>query len=120
MSKEYSKAFYNSEEWKECRKAFISNRMLIDGGMCQECREVPGYIVHHKKAITQSNINNPEITLSWSNLEYVCKECHDKFEGHGVHYRKKSAAGLLFKFDEQGQPISLREIDKSDPSLNFI
>lgn len=82
---------------------------MIDGGMCEECHDRLGYIVHHKIALNQDNINNVEISLNHDHLEYVCKQCHDEFEGHGVGKKVKP----LFVFDSKGQPISLREIDKN-------
>lgn len=81
---------------------------MIDGGMCEECHKNLGYIVHHKIKLTQQNINNADISLNHEHLEYVCKECHDNFEGHGLN---KSAKPLC-TFDENGQPISLRKVDK--------
>ena len=58
MAKEWAKSFYNSQKWKRCRKAFIDERILIDGGMCQECQEQIGYIVHHKITLTPEDILN--------------------------------------------------------------
>ena len=49
--------------------------------MCERCRERPGYIVHHKIAITPANINDPDVSLSFRNFEYVCQECHNKAHG---------------------------------------
>ena len=34
--------------------------------------------VHHKIPITPENVNNPQITLNWDNLELLCKTCHDQ------------------------------------------
>ena len=34
--------------------------------------------VHHKKPITDENINDPKITLNWDNMELLCKQCHDE------------------------------------------
>lgn len=97
--KEYAKGFYKSARWKKCRQAYIATRIMIDGGLCEECHEVIGYIVHHKKYITPENINDPDICLNFDNLEYVCKTCHDKFEGHGLNKGDTS-----IEFDENGQP----------------
>lgn len=108
MAKEYAKAFYNSKKWQQCKDSYISQRISIDGGMCEECHTNMGYIVHHKKMLTQNNINNPLISLNHKNLEYVCKECHDKFEGHGVGRKRIEP---LFDFDAEGQPISRRAVD---------
>lgn len=81
---------------------------MIDGGSCEACHKVPGYIVHHKVTLTEDNIDNPNVSLNHDHMAYVCKECHDKFDGHGLGNKK---AALLVGFDASGQPISLRDID---------
>ena len=48
MAKEFARAFYNSKRWKDCRRAYIAKRISIDGGMCETCHEVPGYIGQHQ------------------------------------------------------------------------
>ena len=109
MAKDWATAFYKSKKWQKCRHTYLEKRILIDGGLCEECREKPGYIVHHKKMLTEENILDPDISLNEDNLEYVCKACHDLFEGHGVNNSLKP----LCIFDSTGQPISLRGIDRS-------
>ncbi len=111
MAKEYAKVFYKSVAWTKCKNTYIKARISIDGGMCEECHVNLGYIVHHKQKLTKDNIKDPDVALNHRNLEYVCKQCHDKFEGHGVSRKVKS----LCMFDKDGQPISLREIDKHIP-----
>lgn len=108
MAKEWAKAFYNSKRWIKCKEAYISKRIAIDGGICEECHDKPGYIVHHKITLTQYNITNPDISLNENYLEYVCKDCHDLFEGHGLNKKIRP----MCRFDADGQPISLREIDR--------
>lgn len=108
MAKLFAKSFYGSHKWKKCRNGYIHQRILIDGGICEVCKDNVGYIVHHKETITEENINNPEVTLNYGNLMYVCKKCHDRFEGHGIGMK---SAPAFCKFDEDGQPISLRKID---------
>ncbi|MBE7145095.1 hypothetical protein BHL35_08985 [Bacillus cereus] len=39
--------------------------------MCERCQST-GKIVHHKEYITPGSINDPEVTLSISNLELLC------------------------------------------------
>ena len=82
MAKEFAKAFYDSPAWIRCRRAFIHTRIQLDGGLCQECHERPGVIVHHRVHLNPSNINDPAFTLSFSNLEYVCHQCHDQIHGN--------------------------------------
>ncbi len=98
MAKEFAKPFYNSKRWKQCRAAYIAKRIGIDGGMCERCNKEMGYIVHHIKYITPSDINNPDVTLNWNNLEYVCKACHDR-EHFGNDER--------YVFDEQGNAVPI-------------
>lgn len=113
MAKEFAKAFYNSSAWLRCKDSYIAERITKDGGMCEQCHKQLGYIVHHKTILTENNIHDPDIALNHVNLMYVCKDCHDQFEGHGVGKKTKP----LFTFDENGQPISLRDIDS--PLQNF-
>ena len=111
MAKDWARPFYNSLRWIKARDSYIAKRMMIDGGLCEECHKYPGYIVHHKIHLTEDNIHDQEISLNFNNFEYVCKECHDEFEGHGAGGHGK--AKTLCSFDASGQPISLREIDRS-------
>lgn len=97
MAKKWAKSFYSSDAWLNCRNAYIADRLLVDGGLCEVCNEVPGYIVHHIKELTPSNINNPDVTLNLNNLQYVCKKCHDI--KHGVFCEAERS----YFFDESGQ-----------------
>lgn len=101
MAKEFAKAFYHSRQWKKCRDSYIRQRIGIDGGLCELCQSSLGYIVHHKEMLNENNIHDPDVTLSFDNLQYVCKQCHDDLEGHGVVRKKK----MLVFFDKNGNPI---------------
>lgn len=103
MAKEFAKKFYKSKEWKDCRKSYIAERRAIDGGLCENCHEKVGYIVHHKIILTPKNIVNPEIALNHKFLSYECKDCHDKHEGHGINQSDE----VICAFDEEGNPISI-------------
>lgn len=93
--------FYNSKAWAACRKAYIAERRLVDGGMCESCGKEPGYIVHHIKPLTPQNINNPNVALNHGNLRYDCKECHDREEVHAFVKSRQT----LCDFGADGQPI---------------
>lgn len=84
--KEYAKSFYKSQAWKNCRAAYFRKA----GGLCEKCLSrglyVPGEIVHHKTPITPDNINDPMVTLSFDNLELVCRSCHA--EEHGARSKR--------------------------------
>ena len=74
--REFAESFYSSKAWHDCRKAY----RLSVGGLCERCRSkgliVPGEIVHHKVHLTPDNITNESVTLDWSNLELLCRNCH--------------------------------------------
>lgn len=100
MAKEFAEAFYHSGRWKRCRAAYIKKRIAIDGGLCETCREMPGYIVHHKEELTPENINDPMIALNHDNLKYDCHICHNKEGKYG------DVAGLVeYEFDANGMPV---------------
>ena len=99
VMKDFAKKFYKSKAWQKCRQGYISRRKSIDGGLCEVCREQLGYIVHHKIPLTPQNINDPNITLNYNNLQYDCKQCHDSEDVHAFIKKAKC------KFDESGQPV---------------
>lgn len=70
--------FYNTKKWQDIRAAY---RKSV-GGLCERCLACgvirPGKFVHHKIHLTDDNIECPEITLSFANLELLCIECHAK------------------------------------------
>lgn len=80
----------------ETRKAYTKSV----GGLCEECMKrgvyKAGEIVHHKTHLTPDNIDDPNITLNWNNLELVCRDCHAK-----IHDKKKRR----YKLDDLGRVI---------------
>lgn len=93
--KDYAKTFYKSSVWKKCRASYFRYRH----GLCERCSS-PGKIVHHKDYLTPENINDPNITLSFQNLELLCQDCHNK-----EHFEKYSATVYGLKFDKNGDLI---------------
>lgn len=94
MAQDFAKAFYKSKEWLECRDGYIKSVF----GLCERCGK-PGYIVHHKIVLTPENINDPNVTLNWGYLEYLCLDCHNREHGNGDVVRE----GL--RFDERGNLV---------------
>ena len=86
MAKEFSKRFYRSVAWKKTRDAYAKSV----GGLCEECLKKgiynPGEIVHHITELTPENIGDPGVTLSWDNLELVCRDCHGQAHGKERRY----------------------------------
>ena len=107
MAKDWAKAFYKSAAWQKCRAAYIQSVF----GLCERCQR-PGWIVHHKEKLTPANINNPDVTLSWENLEYLCQDCHNREHGNA-----STAEGLMF--DENGDLVEIgppRVVDFGKPA----
>jgi len=71
--KEYARSFYKSKAWMKTQAAYMSSKNYI----CERCGGM-AKIVHHREYITPENINDPNITLSWSNLEALCQDCHTR------------------------------------------
>lgn len=98
MAKEFAKKFYKSKAWQKCRESYIKSVY----GLCERCNK-PGYIVHHKILLTASNINNPDITLNWDNLEYLCLDCHNA--EHNFERKRKPVTKQGLKFNEKGELV---------------
>jgi 5-methylcytosine-specific restriction protein A len=73
MAREFSRKFYNSKQWIRCREAYKQSKF----GLCERC-SMPGEEVHHKTYLSPENINDPNVTLNWENLELLCQSCHSK------------------------------------------
>ena len=97
MSTPSQVAFYHTQAWLKCRDAYIKSV----GGLCERCKSQgiirTGYIVHHKEHISPENINDPNILLSWDNLEYLCLDCHNQ-----VHH---SSSAKRYFVDREGKIV---------------
>ena len=78
MAREFAKTFYSSKAWQTCRNEYAKRVGLL----CENCLRQgiykPGVIVHHKIELDPVNIENPEISLNFENLELLCRDCHAK------------------------------------------
>lgn len=87
MSKDFSRKFYSSQAWNNCRTAY----MQTVHHLCERCLAKgiirPADIVHHKIELTPENIGNPLITLDHNNLQAVCRDCHAEI--HGLNEKRK-------------------------------
>jgi 5-methylcytosine-specific restriction endonuclease McrA len=99
MAQEWAIKFYNSTAWEKCRSAYIQSVF----GLCERCGEL-GDEVHHKIYLTPQNINDPEITLGWDNLELLCHECHTR-EHKREHKREYEALRDDVTFDGNGDLV---------------
>lgn len=92
--KDFAESFYKSKDWQRVRTTYFKSVQ----GLCEPCLEkgiiARAEIIHHKVHINESNINDASITLSFDNLEAVCRECHAL--RHGAKKKR-------FKVDEMGR-----------------
>jgi 5-methylcytosine-specific restriction endonuclease McrA len=89
--KPWAEKFYKSKAWQKCRQAYFIYRH----GICERCGR-PGEIVHHKEYLTPANINDPNITMGFDNLELLCQDCHNK------EHSKQSCVKDGLMFDDDG------------------
>lgn len=113
MAREFSKSFYNSKAWAECRGYIIKKYY----GLCAECGK-PGEEVHHINPLTPLNINDPEITTNEDNLVLLCKKCH--FDKHRYSHpwkpnnrkikiaKRKRITNNGMYFDEDGNYVTCK------------
>lgn len=81
MAKPFARKFYSSKAWQDCRNEYAKRRHHL----CENCLRQgiykPGTIVHHKIELDPVNIEDPEVTLNFDNLELLCRECHTQAHG---------------------------------------
>jgi 5-methylcytosine-specific restriction endonuclease McrA len=101
MARSIDRSFYKSKAWKDCRQAYIKKC----GGLCERCLAngiyKAGYIVHHKIHLNEDNLGDPNISLSFDNLEYLCQDCHNS-EHMSRHKRR-------YKIDDNGNILILND-----------
>lgn len=96
-----NKAFYHSAAWKNTRR----NYKQSVGGLCERCLAkgmiVPADVVHHKIPLTDQNVNDLSISLSWDNLQALCRQCHA--EVHDDMYAERT--GRRYRINNNGQVV---------------
>lgn len=90
LSRDFATGFYHSVRWKSTRDAYMRATVDVDGrpcppGMCERCFSrgllVPAAIVHHVEWLSPDNISDPGVSLSFGNLERLCRKCHADVHG---------------------------------------
>lgn len=108
MAQDFSRGFYKSKAWRDCRDAYIRERVMIDGGICEVCQERLGEIVHHRVKLTPENINDADVILAKDKLCYVCLECHNDIHKRDIFGGCGGEVRCIFTAD--GQPRDVREL----------
>lgn len=114
MAQPFNRRVYQSRNWKHViadRKnpaGYMNVPILLDDGrtvppgMCERCFEngylVPAEIIHHREHLTPENVDDPEATYGFDNLQRVCRKCHGKLHGKG-------GGSLRMTFDEYGRIV---------------
>lgn len=97
--KPFAASFYKSQAWKKCRAEYAKHA----NHLCERCLErgiyKPGEIVHHITELTPDNITDPTVSLSFDNLQLLCRDCHAV-----VHNEKLKAR--RFEVGENGEIIA--------------
>lgn len=83
------KTFYKSPQWRKFREYVISERLSRDGDIiCEHCKKpiINNYdiIAHHCNTyLSESNVNDLDISLNPDNIALVHMACHNK-----IHFEK--------------------------------
>lgn len=100
-------AFYKSKAWERFRKIIIDERTEPDGFVrCSICGQpiVKKYdlILHHKKELTEDNVDDVNVSLNPENVECVHFKCHNK------EHKRFGCSGQIAKqvFIVYGSPLS--------------
>ena len=93
--RQFAERLYKSKIWQDTRDAYASSV----GGLCEIClangQYNAGEIVHHKIHLTPQNIDDPDITLNWNNLQLLCRDCHGMVHRGNMRYRVDSMGHVI-------------------------
>lgn len=104
MAQDYARPFYDSQQWRKTREAYLHSQNYI----CEGCGGAAS-LVHHIERIRPWNVADPDITLNWENLMALCGDCHA--ETHTRDYSSNNAARLNgVTFDAEGNPIKAANV----------
>ena len=113
-------AFYKGKAWRRVSAAYMASKCYI----CERCGK-PASICHHKTWLNGSNVNDPNIALSFDNLEALCIECHNAehglqhnvtiFNDDGIAAVKESQGAKTCKRQQAAIDDMLARLKKNDP-----
>jgi 5-methylcytosine-specific restriction endonuclease McrA len=86
---------YHTQRWRKLRRAYYRSEY----GVCEWCGG-PGKIVDHIEPITNDNLNDPQVTFGWDNLQLLCQECHNT-----KTFKKYNSIREDVTFDELGNLV---------------
>ena len=76
-------SFYGSAEWKKFKELYIAQRLLKDGDLIDDITKKPiierrQAVLHHKIYLTESNVNDLNISLNPDNIQLVSFQTHNE------------------------------------------
>lgn len=112
------KKFYKSDEWALLIKQLKLDRVNNDGDLiCEYCGKpiVKKYdcIGHHKKELTDANVNDYSISLNPDNIMLVHHRCHNIMHERWGHERPKKVY-LVYGPPCSGKTTWVREVAGQD------
>lgn len=86
--------FYQTKEWRRLLEQLKIERVAEDGTLhCEYCGKpmIKAYdiIGHHKEELTESNVNNLEISLNPDNVMLIHFKCHNKIHERFGYFEQK-------------------------------
>ena len=98
--------FYRSDEWERFRLTVINDRRTDEGlTICEHCGEAIlkpyDLILHHIDPITETNVNDYEVSLNPENIMIVHHRCHNE-----IHERFGFGNGSRHIYLVYGAPCS--------------
>ena len=108
MAKDFARSFYKSTSWRKCR----ANYLKTVGGLCELClkegKYEPAVIVHHKIVLSEKNIHDPEVTLSFKNLTAVCAFHHALIHDN-KQFLPNDIAPKRYEIDQDGHVLIIAD-----------
>ena len=106
-------SFYSQTAWRKLRSYIIQERIARDGALiCDYCHRqiVAPYdaICHHVIPLTESNVNDPEISLNPENIQVLHMRCHNLV--HGKTGNGRRAVYLIWGAPKSGKSSYINTI----------
>lgn len=99
--------FYYSKVWRDLTYSLKIER----GGKCERCGYRPerfsNLIGHHKKELTEGNVNDASVSLNPGNIEIICQKCHNKEHDR---FRNNRNVYIVYGSPLSGKNTMVREL----------
>lgn len=103
--------FYHSKQWRD-----LSYLLRIERGHCERCGRIVNIEqlhAHHKIELTESNVDDANISLNSDKIEVLCNACHD--EEHNRFGSKKQEVFIVYGAPCSGKTsYALEQMKRND------